>query len=57
MKATDIAKLSDRKIETIEWAIVAKALREAQQRLEEADGGRHTWLDAPVQIAEGRAKG
>lgn len=40
--------------EKLDWAIVAKALRDAQVRLQ-SGGERHTWLDAPRDIADARA--
>jgi len=48
-------KATDRELEDADWAIVAHALGKAQEYLQ-ADGVRHSWLDAYRGVAESRAK-
>lgn len=54
-----MSKLADKtmgELERMEWKAIASALADAQLRLE-ADGVRHSWLDAPLDVAKARAAG
>jgi hypothetical protein len=55
MKLKDIASWTPEQITQAEWRTVGNALKQAQQYLE-ADGCRHSWLDAPVEICRLRSK-
>lgn len=48
---------SDREAEISDWKIVAHNMKVAQRHMEGGTlAGRYSWMDAPIDIAESRAK-
>lgn len=51
-----ILKMSERELENGDWAIVYRALVDAQVKLTELGSGRQSWIDAPIAIAKERSE-
>lgn len=49
-----LADMTPEQIACAEWKVIGVALEKAKQMLE-ADGCRHSWLDAPIEICNERS--